>query len=156
VTEFDPPSAEADAIVIMLGAGRFAVRMTAVAEVGYPPVVTRVPGMPDWLAGVANWRGRVLPVLDLRRQLGADRTPLGRQARLLVLTDEGLVVGLLADTVDGTMALTDVAAFPAASAPAGAALLSGQMPRPEGPLAVLDVAAVMRLRDGLPRGRRTA
>lgn len=146
-----------DAIVVRLGGGRFAVDLSSVAEVGRAPRVTRVPGLPGWLAGVANWRGRILPVLDLRTLLGAEATPLDGRARLLVLSHGSLVVGMIADAVDGTTMLgSDVAAFPPASGPAGSALLSGQVPRDDGPIAVLDVAAVLRLRDTLPRGRRTA
>lgn len=145
-----------DAIVVRLGAGKFAVDLASVAEVGRAPSVTRVPGLPAWLAGVANWRGRILPVLDLRPLLGAEASALDAQGRLIVLTDGGIAVGMLVDSVDGTTPLNDVAPFPSASAPTGASLLSGQEPREDGPLAVLDVRAVMRLREGLPRGRRTA
>ena len=45
--------------------------MADVAEVTASRRVTRLPGAPPWLAGVANWRGRMLPVLDLRPLLGA-------------------------------------------------------------------------------------
>jgi chemotaxis signal transduction protein len=152
----EPEAVSTDAIVVHLGAGRFAVDLASVAEVGRAPSVTRVPGLPQWLAGVANWRGRILPVLDLRPLLGAETTALDSQGRLIVLTDAGIAVGMLVDAVDGTTALTDVATFPPASAPIGSNLLSGQSPREDGPLAVLDVAAVMRLRESLPRGRRTA
>jgi purine-binding chemotaxis protein CheW len=145
-----------DAILVRLGAGKFAVDLASVAEVGRVPVVTRVPGLPAWLAGVANWRGRILPVLDLRALLGADAGALGSQARLIVLTDAGIAVGMVVDLVDGTTSLADVAPFPAASAPSGSTLLSGQSPRDDGPVAVLDVAAVLRLRDGLSQGRRSA
>lgn len=145
-----------DAIVFRLGAGRFAVDLGSVAEVGRAPAVTRVPGLPVWLAGVANWRGRILPVLDLRTLLGASTVALDSFGRLIVLTDGGIAVGMLVEAVDGTTSLTDVAAFPAASAPVGSNLVSGQSPREDGPLAVLDVPAIMRLRDSLPRGRRTA
>jgi purine-binding chemotaxis protein CheW len=149
-----PPST--DAIVVRLGAGRFAVDIASVAEVGRVPAVTRVPGVPAWVAGVANWRGRILPVLDLRSLLGADPRELDDDGRLTVLTDNSVAVGILVDSVEGTTSLTDVAAFPAASAPVGSDLLSGQSPREDGPIAVLDVPAVMRLRESLPRGRRTA
>jgi purine-binding chemotaxis protein CheW len=145
-----------DAIVVRLGAGKFAVDIASVAEVGRAPGVTRVPGLPVWLAGVANWRGRILPILDLRPLLGAEAATLDNDGRLLVLTDGGIAVGMLVDAVDGTTTLTDVDAFPSASAPSGSNLLSGQAPREDGPIAVLDVAAVLRLRDGLPRGRRSA
>jgi chemotaxis signal transduction protein len=145
-----------DAIVVRLGAGRFAVDLASVAEVGRAPGVTRVPGLPAWMAGVANWRGRILPVLDLRPLLGAEAAALDAQGRLLVLTQGTIAVGMLVDAVDGTTSLTDVAAFPSASAPSGSNLLCGQVPREDGPIALVDVAAVLRLRDGLPRGRRSA
>jgi purine-binding chemotaxis protein CheW len=145
-----------DAIVVRLGAGRFAIDLASVAEVGRAPAVTRVPGLPAWLAGVANWRGRILPVLDLRPLLGADSASLDSRGRLVVLTDAGIAVGMLVDAVDGTTSVADFAAFPAASAPSGSNLLSGQVPREDGPIAMLDVAAVLRLRDSLPRGRRSA
>jgi purine-binding chemotaxis protein CheW len=145
-----------DAIVVRMGAGRFAVALASVAEVGRTPVVTRVPGLPAWLAGVANWRGRILPVLDLRPLLGAPAAVLDNQARLVVLTDVGIAVGMLVDAVDGTTPMTDVAPFPSQTTTSGSALLSGQVPREDGPLAVLDVPAVLRLREGLPRGRRSA
>jgi purine-binding chemotaxis protein CheW len=145
-----------DAIVVRLGAGKFAVELASVAEVGRTPKVTRVPGLPAWMAGVANWRGRILPILDLRPLLGAEAAGLDRHSRLLVLTSEGIAVGMLVDSVEGTTALTDVATFPAASTPNGATLLRGQVPRDDGPIALLDVTAVLKLRDGLPRGRRSA
>ncbi len=153
----DAVAAETDAIVVVLGSGRFAVDLASVAEVGRAPRITRVPGLPAWLAGVANWRGRILPVLDLRSLLGAEATPLDDRGRLLVLSDGNVVVGMLADAVDGTTMLGgDVAAFPPASGPTGSALLSGQVPREDGPIAVLDVTAILRLREQIPRGRRSA
>jgi chemotaxis signal transduction protein len=150
-------AAATDAIVARLSGGRVAVELSSVAEVGRAPGITRVPGLPRWLAGVANWRGRILPVLDIRGLLGGDTDPLDERARLLVLAEGAIVVGLLVDAVEGTTMLgDDVAAFPPVSAPNGSGLLCGQVPRDDGPIAVLDVPAVLRLRESLPRGRRTA
>jgi chemotaxis signal transduction protein len=145
-----------EAIVVRLGSSTYAFELAAVAEVGRVPSVTRVPGLPAWLAGVANWRGRILPVLDLRALLGVDAGGARPSGRLLVLTDGVIVVGMLVDAVDGTTALADVSPFPAGSVTSGSSLLSGQLPREDGPIALVDVGAVLRLRDGLPRGRRTA
>ncbi|MBV9098630.1 MAG: purine-binding chemotaxis protein CheW [Frankiaceae bacterium] len=146
-----------EAVVVRLGAGRFAVALDSVAEVGRVPAVTRIPGGPDWLAGVANWRGRLMPVLDLRGLLGADRTPFASSARLVVLVDDGVSAGLVVEAVEGTGSLgAEIDEFPAAFAGPGAELLHGQVPRDDGPVAVLDPAAVLRLRESLPRARRTA
>lgn len=148
-------SVENEAVVVRLGDGRFAAELEAVAEVGRVPAVTRVPGAPGWLAGVANWRGRLLPVLDLRTLLGAPDTRLGSAARLLVLSLDGISAGLVVDSVEGTGTLDGgIEDFPAALADRGSFLLAGQVPSVDGPIAVLDISAVLRLREQLPRARR--
>lgn len=146
---------DSDAIVVQLGTGRFAVDLGCVAEVGKVPLITRVPGVPDWLAGVANWRGRILPVLDLRLLLGATGTAVAAGARLVVIATDAATVGLLVDGVDGTTTIgEELAPFPADLTGPGADLVAGQLPREEGPVAVIDVDAVIRLRDVLPRAGR--
>ena len=148
-------SVENEAVVVRLGDGRFAAELDSVAEVGRVPSVTRIPGAPGWLAGVANWRGRLLPVLDLRSLLGAPQARLGNAARLLVLTLDGVSAGMVVDSVEGAGVLdAGVEEFPAALADRGSFLLSGQVPSADGPIAVLDVHAVLRLREQLPRARR--
>jgi purine-binding chemotaxis protein CheW len=153
----DEAAADADAVVVRLGTGRFAVSLASVAEVGRIPSATRVPGTPGWVAGVANWRGRILPILDLRSLLGATESPLEGSARLLVLIADGVSVGLLVEAVEGTAVVAASAEpFPATLAGTAALLLAGQLPHPDGPVAVLDVDAVLRMRESLPRGRRSA
>jgi purine-binding chemotaxis protein CheW len=150
-------TAPTEAVVARLGDGRFAVDLAHVAEVGRVPDVTRVPGVPTWLAGVANWRGRVLPVLDIRTLVGAPAAPLTSRARLVVLAVAEVSVGLLVDAVEGTTEVgADAAPFPVAVAGLDRGLLAAQLPRDDGPIAVLDAVAVLRLREELPRGRRTA
>jgi purine-binding chemotaxis protein CheW len=152
VTTPDAAEAMADAVVVRIGGGRYALGLAQVAEVGKVPPLTRVPGVPAWLDGVANWRGRILPVLDLRPLLGADVTGLGPAARLVVLT-----TGVLVDAVEGTAAVGGTGVpVPALLPGAGAELVHSQVPLDDGPLAVLDVGAVMRLRERLPSGRRSA
>jgi len=130
--------------------------MEAVDEVGRPPSLTRVPGLPSWLAGVANWRGRVLAVLDLRSLLVAAPVSLDRRARLVVLTRAGVPVGLLIEGVEGTHLLEEDQVEPSlAHLPDTAAdLLSGQTTDAQGPCGILDLDAIFRLADLLPRARR--
>jgi purine-binding chemotaxis protein CheW len=138
-----------------LGSGRFAVAMSAVTEVGRVPDVTRVPRLPRWVVGVANWRGRILAVLDLRSLLGVDTPAVSGRSRVLVLAEDGISLGLLVDEVEGTSSLPgELAAVPGPLPGNARELLSGQVPRDDGPVAVLDVAAVLGLRDSLPRDRR--
>jgi chemotaxis signal transduction protein len=147
---------ELAAVVVRLGGTRYALDMDAVAEVGRVPRVTRLPGMPSWVAGVANWRGRVLAVVDLRPLLSAPAGPLGTTARVVVLSRAGLTVGMLAEAVEGVAEIDSGclgAPLSTLSSPA-ASLLAGQVVGAGGPVAVLDPDAVFALRDQLPRVRR--
>ena len=145
-----------EVVVVRMGGCRYAVPMPCVAEVGRPPGLTRVPGLPAWVAGVANWRGRVLAVLDLRPLLGAEAGPLDRRGRLVVLNRAGVMAGLLTEGVEGTTDMDADALEPAlAHLPAAAAeLLAGQLTDARGPVGVLDLDAVFGLADRLPRTRR--
>ena len=149
-------TATEEVVVVRLGGSRYALPMGAVAEVGRPPALTRVPGLPAWLAGVANWRGRVLSVLDLRPLLAGTHEELDRRARLVVLNRAGVPVGLLTEGVEGTRLLDLEQVEPAlAHLPGTAAdLLAGQTTDGEGPCGVLDLDALFRLPESLPRARR--
>lgn len=145
-------------VMLRLGGSRYAVGMSAVAEVGRLPKLTRVPGTPVWLSGVANWRGRILAVLDIRPLMGAAITPTGSLGRLVVLTEANVTVGLLTEGVQGVIECdVDRIGPPPMSLDAEAlALLHGQFTEPTGPIAVLDPTAVLALRLRLPAPRRAA
>jgi purine-binding chemotaxis protein CheW len=146
----------AEIVIVRLGGCRYALPMPAVAEVGRPPSLTRVPGVPAWVAGVANWRGRVLAVLDLRSMLSAEPTALDRRARLVVLTRNGVTTGLLTEGVEGTSDVDPETVEPSlAHLPAQTGgLISGQITDARGPVGVLDLEAVFGLAGTLARSRR--
>jgi purine-binding chemotaxis protein CheW len=145
-------------VMLRLGGARYAVGMSAVAEVGRLPKLTRVPGTPIWLSGVANWRGRILAILDVRPLLDAAITPTGSLGRLVVLTMDGLTVGLLTEGVQGVIEcdVDSIEPPPITLGAEAVALLHGQFIDVTGPIAVLDPAAVLGLRIRLPALRRAA
>jgi purine-binding chemotaxis protein CheW len=142
-------------VLIGIAGGRYAVPMAAVAEVGRVPRITRVPGVPVWVAGVANWRGRILPVVDLRPLLGgtiARPREVGPDGRLVVAGDGTVSVGLLVEAVDGVVAPpADLKPPPATISAEAAELLGGQWTDASGPIGLIDLAALLRLRHRLPR-----
>jgi purine-binding chemotaxis protein CheW len=145
-----------EVVVVRLGGSRYALPMQAVAEVGRPPRLTRVPGLPGWLAGVANWRGRVLAVLDLRPLLAAPVAAFDRRARLVVLNRGGVAVGLLTEGVEGTHLVEPEQLEPALAHLSDTAsdLLLGHTTDAGGPCGVVDLDALYRLAEVLPRARR--
>jgi twitching motility protein PilI len=151
-------SEDAGYVLMRMGGGRYAVGMSAVAEVGRPPRLTRVPGTPPWLSGVANWRGRILAVVDVRPLLGVPVTPTGSLGRLIVLADAVVTVGFLTEGVQGVVHCDAEHLEPPPMTLEGeaATLLLGQFTQDRvGPVAVLDPFAVLNLRMRLPSPRRT-
>ena len=66
------------------------------------PNFTRVPGAKEWVKGVANVRGNLLPVMDLGGFIGI-RTKGIRKQRLLVVQHDGIHSGLIVDEILGAM-----------------------------------------------------
>ena len=73
-----------------------------VAEIQSLPNFTRVPGAKDWVKGVANVRGSLLPVMDLGSFMGF-RSKSMRKQRLLVIQHDGIYSGLIVDEILGAM-----------------------------------------------------
>ncbi len=66
-----------------------------------PAALTRVPGAKAWIRGLANVRGQLLPVIDLRQFLGSGVAPVTRNTRVLVANHREIPAGLLVDEVLG-------------------------------------------------------
>ncbi|MCL6537912.1 MAG: chemotaxis protein CheW [Acidothermus sp.] len=145
--------AESGYVLARLGGGRYGIGMSAIAEVGRMPRITRIPGTPPWLAGAANWRGRILGVLDLRPLLGVEAPPVGSLGRLIVISDGSVTVGMVTEGVQGVVSCAELEPVPQTLEPEIAVLLLGQFTVDYGPVAVLDPAAVLNLRHKLPRAR---
>ncbi len=66
-----------------------------------PDVLTRVPGAKRWLLGIANLRGHLLPLIDLKMMLGSGRTSLRRMTRVISVNHRDVPAGLVVDEVQG-------------------------------------------------------
>jgi len=86
-------------LTFRLGEGDYSVPAQYVREVQPLGDVTPLPFTPAFLVGLVNVRGRLLAALDIRPLLDIPEAPPQAQAFLLVLTANGMDVGLLADAV---------------------------------------------------------
>ena len=66
-----------------------------------PALIARVPGAKSWIRGLANVRGHLLPIIDLKSFLGAGRVAGQRDARVLVIKGADTTAGLVVDEVFG-------------------------------------------------------
>lgn len=95
-------------VAFRLGSENFLIAREETREVlGFPTMLTRVPGARSWIRGVANVRGTLLPVVDLRAFLNAGSTGSGRSSRVLVAQHREIPAGLLVDEVLGFRRFAD-------------------------------------------------
>jgi purine-binding chemotaxis protein CheW len=80
-----------------LAGEEYGVDVKQVQEIRRVGEITSVPRAPEFVRGVINLRGRVLPVLDLRRRLGLGEVAVDRASRIVVVRLKDRLLGLLAD-----------------------------------------------------------
>ena len=61
--------------------------------------ITRFPFAPEFIKGVINLRGSVLPVIDLKKRLGLEDTPYTANTRIVIVQYDEVAVGMLVDAV---------------------------------------------------------
>lgn len=115
-----------------LGDHWYVAPMGEVAEVLREPRWTLMPGVKPWVKGVANLRGRLLPIIDLCAFFGYELPTLRKQRRVLVVEHQDIFVGLLVDEVAGLQHFAQELLDPPVLAPAAAAngpFIQGQFNR---------------------------
>jgi twitching motility protein PilI len=67
----------------------------------YPSPLAKVPGAKIWVKGLANIRGLLLPVIDLRACLEGTPINIAKRSRILIVNQAGITAGLVVDEVLG-------------------------------------------------------
>lgn len=84
-----------------LGRHQLVAPLGEVVEVLTYPGLSKVPGAKNWVKGIANIRGNLLPIMDLQAYLGGHSTVPNRKTRILVTERNDVLSGLVVDEVLG-------------------------------------------------------
>jgi purine-binding chemotaxis protein CheW len=98
-----------------------------VQEIIKTPDITRIPNMPDFMEGVINLRGRIVPILDLHKRFNLETMPQTEATRVVVTSVDNQLVGLVVDSVSEVLRISEtvIEPVPSAIAKIGAEYLSG-------------------------------
>ena len=107
------PGPELHLLSFVLGREEFGIPVTQVREVIRVADITRVPHAPPHVRGVANLRGRILAVVELRSRLGLPPAELTPRSRVVVVEVRGRVLGLLVDAVRQVTKVPEASVVPA-------------------------------------------
>jgi purine-binding chemotaxis protein CheW len=78
-----------------IGNETYGVRIGSVREIVRVPEITSVPSAPDTIEGVINLRGKIIPVMDLRKRFGQSDIRPDKKNRILVVELENKSIGLI-------------------------------------------------------------
>jgi purine-binding chemotaxis protein CheW len=82
-----------------VGGEEFVIDILRVQEIIRAQQLTRVPNSPECMEGVMNLRGKIIPVIALRKRFGLQDAPADKQNRIVVVEIEGNVFGFAVDAV---------------------------------------------------------
>ncbi|MFE8070319.1 chemotaxis protein CheW [Marinobacteraceae bacterium S3BR75-40.1] len=132
---------------------RFALPIGLVREIIEYGTLTPVPMMPEFIRGVINLRGHVVPVIDLASRFGMGVTEPGKRTCIIIMeVEEGdttLILGLVVDAVDSVFDLDpgDIEPPPRFGAGIRADFIAGMVKSEAGFVVLLDVGHVLSTED---------
>ena len=100
-------------VVFKVGAEEFAIDILLTKEVIVPREITPVPDTEEFVEGVMNLRGSLLPVIDLRKRLRARLTNVQPDQRIVIANIDDRVAGLIVDGASEVIRITDDMVEPA-------------------------------------------
>ena len=89
---------ELQVVGFRIGEETFGVRIGSVREIVRVPEITSVPNAQDTIEGVINLRGKIIPVIDLRKRFGRSEVQPDKKNRILVVELDGKLVGLIVNS----------------------------------------------------------
>lgn len=86
-------------VTFSIGEEEFGVNILKVQEINRTMEITKVPRSPEFVEGVINLRGKVIPIIDLRRRFGLSSKPEDKDTRIIVIEINSVIVGFVVDAV---------------------------------------------------------
>ena len=86
-------------VTFSTGDEEFGVDILRVQEIIRTMAITKVPKAPEFVEGVINLRGKVIPIIDLRRRFGLQSKAHDKHTRIIVIEINTMIVGFVVDSV---------------------------------------------------------
>jgi purine-binding chemotaxis protein CheW len=69
--------------------------------------ITKVPETPDYIKGITNLRGKIIPLIDVRLKFGKEEVPYNERTCIVVVDIDSVAVGLIVDRVADVLVIED-------------------------------------------------
>jgi purine-binding chemotaxis protein CheW len=103
---------EKQLVVFELAGESYGVDIAVVESIIKMQEITKLPQRPDFVEGVTNLRGKVLPVIDLHKRFGLPRQSVDKEGRIIVVSIGGAEAGMMVDDVSEVLTIFEQAVEP--------------------------------------------
>jgi len=120
----------------------YGVDVLKVREIIRMPTVTRVPNTPHYVEGVINLRGKVIPIISMRKKFGLGEVINDKQTRIMVMDVDGELMGFIVDAVSEVIRISGSEIQPSPAVVASGVdqeCIAGVINQPERLLVLLDL-----------------
>ena len=140
----------AEFISFSIGEDQYGVAIMSVREIKGWSGVTHLPKQPDYVRGVLNLRGVMVPIIDLRCRFGQGRTEASTMHVVIIVQLGGKLVGILADRVLDIVSIdaNKVQPVPRVTRSNQSDLLSGLVTIEDGMIALIDLEHLISVSEG--------
>ncbi|MDR3578083.1 MAG: chemotaxis protein CheW [Anaerolineaceae bacterium] len=132
-------------VIFELSSEYFGVDIAVVESIIKMQPITCMPQAPSFVEGVINLRGKVLPVIDLRKRFGIQTCETNKNSRIVIVNNKGGQVGMVVDGVSEVLTISDylVESAPALATTIDSAFITGIARLDERLVILLDLDRVL-------------
>jgi purine-binding chemotaxis protein CheW len=94
-------------VVFKLGDEKYGVDILNVSTISEYLEITRVPDAPNYVQGMINLRGDIIPVINLKRRFNIPETDISDETRIIIYTIDGVAIGFLVDEASQVLRVDD-------------------------------------------------
>lgn len=99
--------AEKQYVIFRLAKGEFGIDIMQVKEIGPYEEAVSLPNTPDFIVGVINYRGNVIPIINLKKRLSLGNLDITKDTRIIVINLGDKEIGFIVDEASQTIRLND-------------------------------------------------
>lgn len=141
-------------VVIELGVEKYALKISDIHEIIKLQKITEVPNSKSYLEGVTNLRGKIVPIVSLRKRFGLDASGgiySGKHSRIVVVEYAGEMVGIIVDRVNQVIRFADIQPSTDVASGVDGAYFEGIGHTEEGLISILHIEHILSGSEGRER-----
>lgn len=94
-------------LTFILGNEQYGIEIKYVTEIIGIQEITEIPEVPDYIKGIINLRGKIIPVMDVRLRFKKPATQYNDRTCVIVIDIKGISIGLIVDSVSEVLAIPE-------------------------------------------------